>query len=223
MSIEDTSDVSDGSLATPSDSSEDDSSSDSDREDPDHAIDARLDHLRRNRIAAAKATTHINVVTANVQHKAWTRTERADFVVIAQTRNYHVVCIQEASMPNVSEDHGTHIYRSGPLIGKGSCNAFIISKLLAGKIMIQRKLSSPRQQILEIRLGGSKLSIVNVHRPHSGYAAAIRAEFDLDLVALTRSFKHPFMVLGDLNAKAPASAMRGAGHRAPRIRSLAGI
>ena len=193
-----------GSCATPatSDDSDDTNSSDSD-------ADAYDPH--KNCPSPKLLDTTVRIASSNQQHKGWHRAEREDIVRGARERHWDLLCLQEVQRPNVLEDHGTHLYRSGPQISKGVCLAFVIGKNLATKIKIQKKNSSPGRYILEITIRGHKFLVVNVHRPHSGQTAEARASFDDDLLACLSSLKLPYSIVGDFNARTSGDAVSSVG------------
>ena len=209
MHDDDAEEISDGSCATPDDTDTESGDSDGSSDSDGHAI-PRGSHLD-NRPPPRHPLTFLTIGTANVQHKGHTRTERGESVAECKKRNLHIMCIQEAQRPNVSEDHGSHIYRSGQRISQGVCLAFIIDKRFAQRVKILRKKSCPTRLILEISLCDNKFLVVNVHRPHKGYPADVRKEFDDDLIACVKSLKDPFTVMGDFNARVTNSVLRAAG------------
>ena len=209
MDDDDVSDVSDGSCATPDDSDTgpddlDDSSDSDESSTPDKS-------RRENRTSPRYLPKSLIIGTANVQHKGNTRSERGECVTECRNRNLHVMCIQEAQRPNVSEDHGSHLYRSGQRISQGVCLAFIIDKRFAQRVKILRKKSCPTRLILELNVRGRKFLVVNVHRPHKGYPADERKDFDDELLACVKTFKEPYVVLGDFNVRSTNTVLRAAG------------
>ena len=208
----------DSDSSAPEDNS-DDSSSDSSSDDslPEaDAGDARSLLPRQNRPPPPTLPSTLTICTANVQHKGSTREERYDIVVGAATRRIHLLFGQECSAASVSETHfvdgyGTFIFRSGKAISKGTCLFSVIDTTVTPYCKWQTKGSTTTKQIMKLRFLGSDFTVLNVHRPHSGYPADIIAAFDEDLLETASGLKDPFVILGDMNCRTNTEALRKCG------------
>ena len=159
--------------------------------------------------AKAKANEQhtFTVVTSNLcKHLASTDDKRAVGKTMI-TRHQDMCVFQEALCPNTMEVVDGTLFWGGPRIGNSQmCNCIAVRLSKFRRVSPNKKLSTARLQVMEVRFHGLMYAIVNGHRPYKGSTCGTFAQFDSELAVVKTQYPERCLVLGDFNAQ-PDRAM----------------
>ena len=173
-------------------------------EEPDNEPEEKISTAKQNAFCFTAVSSNLN------KHVISTEDKRL-FARNMKSRKHHYCAMQEAMCPNTCEIVEGILFWSGPRIGKeGSemcmCSAIDVSKFR--RIAHNKKLSTNRLQVTEVRFHGTLFALVNGHRPCKGSTCGTFAKFDADLAVVKDMYPTNCIILGDFNAQ-PSRAMAG--------------